>query len=181
MIEATVILIIALLFYMVAINNVIIKRLIVLLLLFNLTATGQIIPKEAIKPLAIKGGLMMLSGACDATAEVCRINYSYFDAVFPNANPQFWDAKQSQGNKWKDGNSKNGEKFFLSSTALAWTTDGYHLMRTIRNVTMITAIVIPINGGKKKNWKQYAAEGLIYYCSYTGGFTLMYNGVFKMP
>jgi len=131
--------------------------------------------------MLIKSGLMAISGACDATAEVVRINYSYFDAIFPNANSQFWDAKKSQGNKWKNGNSKNGEKFFLSSTALVWTTDGYHLMRTMRNVTMITAIVIPINKGKKKNWKQYAAEGLIYYCSYTGGFTLMYNGVFKMP
>lgn len=156
------------------------KKLLTILLLFSLTVQAQIIPKEAIKPLAIKSGLMMLSGACDATAEVVRINYSYFDAIFPNANSQFWDAKKSQGNKWKNGNSKNGEKFFLSSTALAWTTDGYHLMRTMRNVTMITAIVIPI-GGKKKNWKQYAAEGLIYYCSYTSGFTLMYNVVFKMP
>lgn len=156
------------------------KNLIIILTFLSLITSAQIIPKEAIKPLAIKSGLMILSGACDATAEVVRINYTYFDAVFPGANPQFWDAKKSQGNKWKDGNSKNGEKFFLSSTALVWATDGYHLMRTMRNVTMITAIVIPI-GGKRKNWKQYAAEGLIYYCSYTGGFTLMYNGVFKMP
>jgi len=153
---------------------------ILILILITCSLQGQIIPKEAIKPLVFKSGLLFASGCLDATAEVLRINYSYFDDVFPNANPMFWDAKKSQGNKWKNGNSKNGEKFFLSSTALVWTTDGYHLMRTMRNVTMITAIVIPI-GGKKKNWKQYAAEGLIYYCSYTGGFTLMYNGVFKMP
>ena len=150
-----------------------------ILLLISLTSAAQIIPKEAVKPMLIKSGMMAISGACDATAEVVRINYNYFDAVFPNANPKFWDAKQSQGNKWKGGNSKNGEKFFLSSTALAWTTDGYHLMRTTRNVTMITALVIPI--GKRKNWKQYAIEGVVYYCAYTGGFTLIYNGVFKMP
>jgi hypothetical protein len=155
------------------------RTLTTILLFLTLTTTAQVIPKEAAKPMLIKSGLMAIAGACDATAEVVRINYSYFDAVFPNANPQFWDAKQSQGNKWKDGNSKNGEKFFLSSTALAWTTDGYHLMRTTRNIMMITALVIPI--GKRKNWKQYVVEGVVYYCAYTGGFTLMYNGVFKMP
>jgi len=49
-----------------------------------------------------------------------------------------------------------------------------------RNVTMITAITIPI-GRKRKNWKQYVVEGSIYYLSYTAGFNLMYNGVYKMP
>jgi hypothetical protein len=143
------------------------------LIFISLTASAQI------KPMLVKSGLMALSGACDATAEVVRINYTYFDAVFPNANPQFWDANKSWTNKWKNGDPKQGEAFPLSSTALVWTTDGYHLMRTMRNVTMITALVIPI--GKRKNWKQYVVEGVVYYCAYTGGFTLMYNGVFKMP
>jgi hypothetical protein len=53
-------------------------------------------------------------------------------------------------------------------------------MRTGRNITMITAITIPI-GRKGKNWKQYIVEGSIYYLSYTAGFNLMYNGVYKMP
>jgi len=155
------------------------KWLITILILITLSSTAQIVPKEAVKPIVIKSGLLIISSMADATAEVVRINYSYFGAVFPGANPKFWDAKQSQGNKWKDGNSKNGEKFFLSSTALVWTTDGYHLSRTIRNCTMIAAVCIPI--GKRKNWKQYAAEGLIYYCSYTAGFTLAYNVIYKMP
>jgi len=153
--------------------------LIMLITFTGLLGYGQIISKESIKPIIIKSGLMVLSGSFDATAEVVRINYDYFDVVFPNANEQFWDAKLSQGNKWKNGDYKQGEKFLFSSTVLVWTTDGYHLMRTLRNTTMITALVIPI--GKKKNWKQYVAEGLIYYCSYTAGFSITYNLIYKMP
>lgn len=157
------------------VNTVIVKRLIVVgFILLTTTLIGQ-----TWKPIAIKSGLLFTSGCFDATAEVCRINYSYFDKVFTGANQQFWDAKQSAGNKWKDGNSKNGEKFFLSSTALAWTTDGYHLMRTMRNCTMIAAVTIDI--GSKKPFKQYLIEAIIYYFSYTAGFNFTYNLVFKMP
>jgi hypothetical protein len=155
------------------------KTLIAILMMITLTGAAQIVPKESIKPIAIKSGLLFVSGFADATAEVVRINYAHFDAVFPNANPQFWDAKKSQGNKWKNGDASQGEKFLLSSTALVWTTDGYHLTRTIRNCTMIAGLTIGI--GHKKPFKQYLIEALIYYCSYTVGFSLAYNVIYKMP
>ncbi|MBK9357710.1 MAG: hypothetical protein IPN08_10040 [Bacteroidales bacterium] len=142
--------------------------------MITLTVSGQ-----TWKPIAIKSGLLFTSGCFDATAEVCRINYTYFDNVFPGANDKFWDAKQSAGNKWKNGDYKQGEKFLFSSTALVWTTDGYHLMRTIRNCTMIAAVTIDI--GNKKPFKQYLIEAIIYYFSYTAGFNFTYNVIFKMP
>jgi len=149
------------------------------LILLSLNLSAQLIPKEDLKPILIRSGLMMLSGSFDATAEVLRINYSYFAKVRPNANEMFWNPQKSHVNKWKNGDYKQGEKFPLSSTALVFTTDAYHLFRMGRNVTMITSLVIPI--GKRKNWKQYVVEGSIYYLSYTAGFNLMYNGVYKMP
>ena len=110
------------------------------LILLSLNLSAQLIPKEDLKPILIRSGLMMLSGSFDATAEVLRINYSYFEKVHPNANPEFWNPNESWVNKWKNGDPAQGEKYFLSSTALVWTTDAYHLMRTGRNITMITAI-----------------------------------------
>ena len=150
------------------------------LILLSLNLSAQLIPKEDLKPILIRSGLMMLSGSFDATAEVLRINYSYFAKVHPNANSEFWNPNESWVNKWKNGDPQQGEKFPLSSTALVFTTDAYHLFRMGRNVTMITAITIPI-GRKGKKWKQYVVEGSIYYLSYTAGFNLMYNGVYKMP
>ena len=150
-----------------------------ILILITCTLQAQILTKEDIKPLIVKSGLLCLSGSFDATAEVVRINYSYFDKVFPGADPQFWDAKQSAGNKWKNGDSQQGERFFLSSTALVWTTDGYHLMRMMRNCTMVAGLTINI--GDKKPFKQYLIEAVIYYFAYTAGFNLTYNLIFKMP
>lgn len=155
------------------------RTLTAILLLFASTVSGQIIPKEDIKHIMIKSGLLFVSGSFDATAEVLRIDYSRFEARFPEANQQFWNPNKSWTNKWKNGDPAQGEAFFLSSTALVWTTDAYHLMRTGRNMTMIAAVVIPI--GKRKNWKQYAIEVAIYYTSYTAGFNLIYNGLYKMP
>ncbi len=155
------------------------NTLTLILLTCTLQAQAQVLTKEDIKPLFVKSGLLCLSGAFDATAEVCRINYSYFDQVFPGADPQFWNPSESAGNKWKNGDSKQGEKFLFSSTALVWTTDGYHLTRMMRNCTMVAALTINI--GDKKPFKQYLIEALIYYMSYTAGFNITYNLIFKMP
>ena len=150
-----------------------------LLIALTLTTKAQLIPKQDIKPVLIRSGLLMLSGGFDATAEVLRINCAQFEKVHPRANPGWWNPNESWRNKWKNGDPSQGEKFPLSSTALVWTTDAYHLMRTGRNLTMMSAIVIPL--GKKKPVKQYITEFVVYYLSYTGGFNLMYNGVYKMP
>lgn len=129
--------------------------------------------------MLIKSGLMFISGCFDANAEVLRINYNQFDAVFTGANQQFCNPNESWVNKWKNGDYKQGEKFLFSSTALVWTTDGYHLMRTLRNCTMIAAVTINLTG--KKPFKQYLIEALIYYVSYTAGFNFTYNLIYKMP
>ncbi len=150
------------------------RRLTIILIILSLTATAQV------KPIAIKSGLLLFSGCMDATAEVLRINYNQFNNVFTNANPNFWNPEISYVNKWENGDSKQGEKFTFSSTALVWTTDGYHLTRMLRNCTMIAAVTINI-GDFKKPCKQYLIEAVIYYLSYTTGFNLTYNLIYKMP
>ena len=142
------------------------KLLTILLLFTTLTVTSQWLDRNS----AIRCGLMFVSGMADGTAETLRVNYSDFNAVFPNANDRYWNHSVSWTNKWKNGDIKQGEKFPFSSTALVRTTDGYHQMRTIRNAAMIAAITIPI--GRKKNWKGYVAEAVTSYLSYTLGFTL---------
>ena len=153
------------------------KKLFNILILLSLCLTLQ--AQIEFKPIALKSGLMFVSGCFDANAEVLRINYNQFDAVFTNANQQFWNPDISYQNKWKNGDYKQGEKFLFSSTALVWTTDGYHLMRTLRNCTMVAALTINI--GDKKPFKQYLIEALIYYVSYTAGFNFTYNLIYKMP
>jgi len=162
------------------VKHVKMRRLILLILiLVSSTSYSQLLPKSNVKPLIIKSTLLFVSGACDGTSEVLRINYNQFKKVHTKANDQFWNPNISYTNKWKNGDYKQGEKFFLSSTALVWTTDGYHELRMNRDVIMITAICIPI--GDNKNWKNYLIEAAAYYFSYTLGFNVMYNLIYKMP
>lgn len=144
-------------------------------------------PTEALKenrrifrvnPIVLSSSLLLISGFCDGTSEVLKIKYTSFEKVFPNANDQFWNYNISWSNKYKKGSPPDA-RFPGSKTAFVWTTDGYHMMRMIRNCTMIGAVVIPIGKGFHKNWKQYAKEGIIYYVSYTAGFNLAYDVVFK--
>ncbi len=128
--------------------------------------------------IILSSGLLFLSGFSDGTSEVLKIKYESFDRVLPGANPQFWDYRISWVNKYKDGSPPDAE-FLGAKSAFVWTTDGYHLMRMIRNSTMIVAVTIPINSGFRKPWQSYVKEGVIYYLAYTAGFNFAYDVVFE--
>lgn len=128
--------------------------------------------------LILTSGLLFISGFSDGTSEVLKIKYESFKRVFPNANDQFWDYEISWINKYKHGNPPEAA-FPGSKTTFVWTTDGYHLMRMIRNVTMITAVVIPISSGYKKSLRAFITEGVLYYVSYTAGFNFAYDVIYK--
>lgn len=142
----------------------------------------EAIPKKknenTLVPMAVTSGLLLVSGFCDGTSEVLKIKYDRFSHVFPNANDQFWNYNISWKNKYKDGTPPDAA-FPGSKTSLVWTTDGYHMMRAMRNATMITALVIPLHNISKKNWKNYLQQGIINYFAYTAGFNLAYDVVFR--
>jgi len=153
------------------------KKLFIILLLLPVLAVAQVFSKQEIRAIGLRSGLLFTAGAFDGTAETLRYHYDEFQYVFPRANPQFWNPAISWPNKYKNGDYRQGEKFPLSSTALCWTTDGFHAMRTPRNLLMLTAIVIPLDG--KKSFKKYLIELGLYYLSYTGGFTLTYDVIYR--
>lgn len=119
-----------------------------------------------------------IAGALDGTVEILRHDYDNFKAVFPDANDTFWLPQLSWHNKWKNGNYRQGEKFPGSSTFLVWTTDGYHLLRTLERTTVCFSFAIKI-GGKKQNWKNYVADALIHQVFYAAGDYLTYQLIFK--
>ena len=123
----------------------------------------------------VTSSLLLVSGLADGLAEACKFHPNGVTEVF--GNPKFWDNSLSWRNKYRNGDPAQGAKFPLSTTALAWTTDGYHLSRMIRNSTMIAAITIQI--GEPKRWYYYIAEAVIYYLTYQLGFTITYDIIFK--
>lgn len=136
--------------------------------------------KDGKNPLGnyvLSSSLLFTSGFLDGTAETLQFHYSHFKKRFPNANDQFWNPDLSWTNKYKNGNVEDGEKFPLSTTSLIGLTDGYHMMRTGRNLTMVTGITITL--GEKRKFKHYLMDGLIKFCVYSAGFTLAYDGMFR--
>ena len=125
--------------------------------------------------LYLTTGLLFASGMFDGLAEACKYKTSGVLEVLP-FDKQFIDPSVSWKNKWRNGDPAQGERFPLSSTALVGVTDMYHLSRTLRNVTMIAGVTIQI--GESKKWYYYIFDSVVYYLSYTLGFTLSYDIIF---
>lgn len=74
------------------------------------------------------------------------LQFKIDDSVFKNWNQQFWNPKFSWMNKWKDGCPKFGPRFFGSTTFLVFLTDGWHLMKWVRNRFIDSAILFFLLG-----------------------------------
>ena len=121
---------------------------------------------------------LFLAGMADGTVEILRHDYDNFKKVFPKANDSYWDSEISWKNKWKDGNPEKGEKFFQSAYLLAWTTDGYHLLRSTNKALICGAIVFNI-GERNKPFLYYLYDFVLCSATYTAGFTTTYSVIFK--
>lgn len=56
-------------------------------------------------------------------------------------NPKYWHKRPSSVNKWKNGDKKQGEKFWLSSAQLVWLTDAWHLFGLIERIGFIVTYI----------------------------------------
>lgn len=121
----------------------------------------------------LTGGLMVLAGAAKGFNETLQFNWNGFHSVFPKANPQWFWPSYSFKNKYKDGDPNKGAKFPLSTSALVFVTDQYHLNNFIQKVSMTTALVIKI-GEKRKPLKHYILDALYYTACYQLGFGGVY-------
>jgi hypothetical protein len=123
-----------------------------------------------------------VGGALNGFEEVLTHHYYSFKSKFPKANDSYWDPRKSWVNKWEAGNPANGEKFLLSSTALVWTTDAYHLTRTLKNASYIGSVGFmayrTVKSRKKPTIWDYALDFVLLSAAHTAGFNLIYDGIF---
>jgi len=91
--------------------------------------------------------LLALAAFFNATMDV--ISTRYDKSIFKGMkNQQFWDWRISWKNKWKNGDSTQGEKFFLASSMFSFMTDSWHLAKGLMIILISSAIVFykPIFG-----------------------------------
>jgi hypothetical protein len=86
---------------------------------------------------------------------------------------QFWDPAVSWKNKYKGGDPANGKTF--AGKYMVWTTDGWHMMKFGRNLTMFAGFTLKLTSGTKKRWYWYAVEGVSYWAINRAGFNLTYK------
>jgi hypothetical protein len=124
-------------------------------------------------------GLGFLSGAARGLNQVVAFHPDRFFARYPNANRQYWDNSISWRNKHKNGDPQQGPAFPFSRTALAFTTDAFHLTGTTSNVTGVVSLSIPLYAGSGKKLRHYAAEAgfsaIGYWMGFHGVYTLYFH------
>jgi len=88
--------------------------------------------------------MLIIAAAANATMDTLSFRYS--ESIFARqpASWQHWcNPAISFQNKWKNGDRHQGEAFPLSSTALIWTTDAWHLSKSIMWSSLLLAIMAP--------------------------------------
>jgi hypothetical protein len=89
--------------------------------------------------------LAFIAGGYDSVLDTLVSDIQYKASKLANMpNQQWWNWFISGGNKWKNGDIKQGEKFFGSSTFLSWLTDAFHMFKALLIVTIfaIPALII---------------------------------------
>ena len=108
--------------------------------------------------------LAVLWAFCDAAQDA--ITFKYDNSVFAKSkHRQYFDPAISWKNKYKDGDSSKGARFFGSTTFLVWLTDFWHLLKFIKMNAMWGAISVA--GGV---WWLYFAgvifHGIVFECAW---------------
>jgi hypothetical protein len=108
---------------------------------------------------------LFLAGASKGVMDI--INFKFYRSVFTKfKNRRFFDMKNSWRNKWQNGNPANGEAFFLSSTALVWTTDAWHLVQFFMIKFIFLAVLL---------YGEFNMWDLVGIWSYHAGFWVTYE------
>ena len=128
---------------------------------FFMRSNAQFKAKEHIAPAA----LVFVSGAFEGVMDHLQFHGD-------NGN-QFWDPAVSWRNKYKGGDPANGKTF--AGKYMVWTTDGWHMMKFGRNLTMFAGFTLKLTSGTKKRWYWYAVEGVSYWAINRAGFNLTYK------
>lgn len=149
------------------------------LLLFSNVAFAQInnIGDITLNKPQITVPFAFFAGMCDGVSQTLYAHYSAFEKRFPEANDQYWNPYQSWTNKYANNDPNMGEKFPGSTTVFVFTTDAYHLFRTINKVNLVTLGALEFS--ERRPLLNYAIDFLLYSAVYSAGFTLTYQVFFK--
>lgn len=130
---------------------------------------------QAYRPRLAPIGLALASGVAYGIHETV-VHHPY--RIPASWDRQWWDASVSWTNKYAAGDPARGEKFPLSTTALAWATDAKHAFGTAHRITLFSAGVTITIGEKRPTW-HYFADAALSAAAFGIGFHSMYSVAFR--
>jgi hypothetical protein len=120
--------------------------------------------------------LVYFSGFFKGYHDVLDYHYPEFKRLHMGANDQWWNPDLSWKNKYKDGTPPEAA-FFGSKTIFVDVTSADHSTSGLSKYCMIGGICIKI-GEKRKPFKFYVCDFLLYTIAYQAGFWTTYELIY---
>lgn len=81
--------------------------------------------------------ISILCGLSESVMDV--LNFRFYDSIFKNLNPKFWNKTESSSNKNKHGNKLTRLMF---QTILVFTTDAWHLFKSLHTFLLFCIVIV---------------------------------------
>lgn len=129
--------------------------------------------------------LIMLAGVCKAVSDT--LAHHFDKSVFgktasePGASwdkYQFWNPAISWSLKWKNGDDRQGEAFWGSSTVFAWVTDGWHLFNMFQYLCVFLALPAYAFFMEGREWWWHLVAVGVLRLAFSVAFEVCYRWVF---
>jgi len=116
------------------------------------------------------GVFIILSAISEAIMD--KLQHSFNESVFRDLNENWWDPTFSWRNKYKCSSPYMGPKFFLSTTALVFLTDAWHLFKALRTFFLWTAVAFIVYSAR-----EFSIHGII---ALIGTVALLKSAIFEL-
>ena len=122
--------------------------------------------------------LILISSASKAIMDTLQFHYD--TSVFKNVkNQNWWNPAVSHLNKYKNRDSRQGRRFFGSTTFLVFLTDAWHFFQEIFLDTLIFSILLGININVTFKWWYWLVAYLLIKIVMGSFFELFYSIILK--
>lgn len=128
-------------------------------------------PKYNWKRGALVAGIGLVAGASYGLREMATHHPNDLPSGW---NRDYWDNSKSWTRKYKNGDPQQGPKFPLSTSALVFVTDGYHLTGTINRAALLGAGIV-IGFGEKRPWWHYVGDLALGFAAHSIAFHSVYT------
>jgi hypothetical protein len=129
--------------------------------------------------LAVGNLLVFLAGVAKAGQDSLAHHFekSVFWALH---NDEYWNPVVSGNNKWKNGDKSQGEKYWQSSRALVFLTEGWHLFDMVRTKGFAVGLIMVLFVARDTTWYTFMSVGIMLMILFSSVFVIFYNKTFVL-